>query len=68
MSDAARDGQIVLAPVRIQRGDAARAKLAELNLSEADIGEAVTWARTSSSPKAPAKAATKTHRKVQHTA
>ena len=43
-----RDGQIVLTPVRIQRGDAVRAKLAELALTEADIGDAVTWARTSS--------------------
>lgn len=41
----ARDGQIVLTPVRIQRGDAVRAKLAELALSEADIAAAVTWAR-----------------------
>ena len=28
----ARNGQIVLTPVRIQRGDSVRAKLAELNL------------------------------------
>ena len=42
----ARNGQLVLTPVRIQRGDAVRAKLAELNLSEADIADAVTWART----------------------
>ncbi len=60
-----RDGQIVLTPVRIQRGDAVRAKLAELELTEADIGDAVTWARTSSIPKAPAKAAAKRHAKVQ---
>ena len=44
----ARDGQIVLTPVRIQRGDAVRAKLAELDLGEADIRKAVTWARTGS--------------------
>jgi translation initiation factor IF-1 len=42
----ARNGQLVLTPVRIQRGDAVRAKLAELNLTEADIADAVTWART----------------------
>jgi hypothetical protein len=42
----ARDGQIVLTPVRIQRGDALRAKLAELDLSETDIADAVTWARS----------------------
>ena len=45
-----RDGQIVLTPVRIQRGDA------------------VTWARASSSPKAPAKAAAKPRAKVQRRA
>lgn len=38
-------GQVVLTPVRIQRSDAVRAKLAELNLSEADITDAVAWAR-----------------------
>ena len=40
-----RDGQIILTPVRIQRADAVRAKLAELSLSEKDIADAVTWAR-----------------------
>ena len=42
-----RNGQIVLTPVRIQRGDAVRAKLAELELSEQDIADAVVWARKS---------------------
>ncbi len=41
----ARNGQIVLTPVRIQRGDAVRAKLAELELNEQDIADAVKWAR-----------------------
>jgi bifunctional DNA-binding transcriptional regulator/antitoxin component of YhaV-PrlF toxin-antitoxin module len=41
----ARDGQIILTPVRFQRGDALRAKLAELNLSEADVSAAVAWSR-----------------------
>jgi hypothetical protein len=41
-----RDGQIVLTPVRIQRGDAVRAKLAELGLTDADVADAVRWART----------------------
>ena len=41
----AKDGQIVLTPVRIQRADAVRAKLAELQLQEQDIADAVTWAR-----------------------
>lgn len=38
-------GQIVLTPVRIQRGDAVRAKLSALGLSEADVADAVRWAR-----------------------
>lgn len=41
----ARDGQIVLTPVRILRADAVRAKLVELDLQEQDIADAVTWAR-----------------------
>ena len=53
-----RDGQIVLTPVRIQRGDAVRAKLAELDLSETDIGDAVTWARAKASPKGRARVTT----------
>ncbi|MBW8369986.1 MAG: AbrB/MazE/SpoVT family DNA-binding domain-containing protein [Thiobacillus sp.] len=43
----AKDGQIILTPVRIQRADAVRAKLAELELNEQDIADAVTWARQS---------------------
>ena len=43
----ARNGQIVLTPVRIQRANAVRAKLAELELTEEDIEEAVKWARQS---------------------
>lgn len=41
-----RGGQIILTPVRIQRGDAVRAKLAELALTEADVADAVDWARS----------------------
>ena len=40
-----RDGVIILTPVRIQRADAVRAKLAELNLRDQDIADALTWAR-----------------------
>lgn len=40
-----RDGSLVLTPVRIQRADAVRARLAELDLSAADIDEAVEWVR-----------------------
>lgn len=43
------NGQIVLTPVRIQRGDAVRARLAELAISPSDIEDAVHWARDSSS-------------------
>ena len=41
----ARGGQLILTPVRIQRGDAVRAKLAELDITEADMAAAVAWAR-----------------------
>lgn len=40
-----RNGRIILTPVRIQRADAVRAKLAELDLKEQDIADAVDWAR-----------------------
>lgn len=40
-----RAGQIVLTPVRIQRADAVRAKLAALGLGEADVADAVRWVR-----------------------
>ena len=54
---AVRDGQIVLTPVRIQRGDAVRAKLAALGLGEADVADAVQWVRSARSA-CPARAAT----------
>jgi hypothetical protein len=41
----ARAGQIILTPVRIQRGDAVRVKLAELELTDDDMAAAVAWAR-----------------------
>jgi len=40
-----KGGQIILTPVRIQRADAVRAKLAELELTQEDIAGAVAWAR-----------------------
>jgi hypothetical protein len=43
----AKDGRIILTPVRIQRADAVRAKLAELEIAEQDIADAVKWARRS---------------------
>ena len=45
----ARAGQIILTPVRIQRGDAVRAKLAELDLTDDDMAAAVAWARDNKS-------------------
>jgi hypothetical protein len=40
-----REGQLVLTPVRIQRGDAVRAKLADLRLTDRDVTDAVRWVR-----------------------
>jgi len=40
-----RNGQVVLTPVRIQRADAVRAKLAELDITADDVRDAVEWAR-----------------------
>jgi bifunctional DNA-binding transcriptional regulator/antitoxin component of YhaV-PrlF toxin-antitoxin module len=45
-----RNGQIILTPVRIQRADAVRAKLAELDLTENDVADAVDWARRGTTP------------------
>ena len=42
----ARGGQLILTPVRIQRGDAVRAKLGELDLTEEDMFAAVAWGRS----------------------
>jgi bifunctional DNA-binding transcriptional regulator/antitoxin component of YhaV-PrlF toxin-antitoxin module len=38
-------GQIILTPVKIQRADAVRSKLASLEICEQDIADAVAWAR-----------------------
>jgi len=42
---AVKSGQVVLTPIRIQRADAVRAKLAELNLTGRDIADALAWSR-----------------------
>lgn len=42
---AAENGRIVLTPMRVNRADAVRAKLADLGLSEADVADAVAWTR-----------------------
>ena len=39
------NGRIVLTPMRLARAGVVRAKLAEMGLSEADIAEAIAWAR-----------------------
>ena len=44
----AESGRIVLTPVRLNRADAVRAKLAELGIGEHDVADAVDWARAGS--------------------
>lgn len=41
-------GQIILTPVRIQRSDAVRTKLAELHIHADDVKLAMNWARRKS--------------------
>ena len=41
----AESGCIVLTPVRLQRADAVRTKLAELGITERDAAAALKWAR-----------------------
>ena len=45
------------AALRIQRGDAVRAKLAALGLTETDVADAVRWARSDTAPPAAAEPA-----------
>ncbi len=40
-----QDGQIILSPVKLQRTDAVRAKLAALGVTEQDVIDAVDWSR-----------------------
>lgn len=44
--------RIVLTPVRLQKADAVRTKLAKLGINEEDVAGAVTWARSSSKARA----------------
>lgn len=44
--------QIVLTPVRINRADAVRSKLAELGIADKDVSDAITWARGRTSEQA----------------
>ncbi|MCA3348996.1 MAG: AbrB/MazE/SpoVT family DNA-binding domain-containing protein [Roseomonas sp.] len=39
------NGRIVLTPVRLNRADAVRAKLADLGITEKDVTAAVAWSR-----------------------
>lgn len=44
--DVSKDnGRIVLTPVRLNKADAVRSKLADLGISEDDVADAVNWAR-----------------------
>ena len=45
------DGAISLSPVRLNRADAVRAKLSDLGISEKDVAEAISWARSKFSPR-----------------
>ena len=38
-------GRIVLTPVRVQKADAVREKLAQLGIAENDVDDAVAWVR-----------------------
>lgn len=38
-------GRIVLTPVKLQKADAVRNKLATLGIDESDVDDAVAWAR-----------------------
>lgn len=40
--------RLILTPARLGRADAVRQKLAELGITEADVDDAVAWARKSS--------------------
>ena len=39
------NGRIVLTPVRLNKADAVRSKLAQLDISEDDIASALQWSR-----------------------
>lgn len=52
-----RAGQLVLTPVRMQRADAVRAKLAELDLGDNDLAAAVAWVRKQPAPLAASRVA-----------
>ena len=39
------NGRIILTPVRLNRADAVRSKLADLGITEEDLADAMSWAR-----------------------
>ena len=39
------NGRIILTPVRLNRADAVRSKLADLGITEEDLAAAMSWAR-----------------------
>ncbi len=39
------NGRIILTPVHVSPADAVREKLANLGITEADVADAITWAR-----------------------
>jgi len=41
----AENGRIILTPLRIQRADAVRSKLAQLGITPDDVKDAIAWAR-----------------------
>lgn len=45
------NGRIVLVPAHLNRADAVRSKLADLGISEKDVAEAISWARSKFSPR-----------------
>ena len=50
------DGRIILTPTRVGASDAVRRKLAELGITEADVADAVAWARRRPPQAGPGKA------------
>ncbi len=39
------NGRIILTPVHVSPADAVREKVAKLGITEADVADAITWAR-----------------------
>lgn len=50
------DGRIILTPTRVGSADTVRRKLVELGITEADVADAVAWARRQPPQAGPGKA------------